>query len=532
MAGSGFENNLLFAINADFSNAANPSIANGLATDNQVWMGDTAGNVNGSHALVKTITAGTGINFTGSTATTFKINSTAATTDLHTARFIVSPGGTPDGANYTTIGAALGFAIAAGGNQTIFIQPGTYTENLSVPANINMSAYICDSTTPNVTIIGKISCSDAGTRSFSGIRFQTNNDNILAITGTVATIVNFNNCYFKVAHNVAALSNTSTSNSSEIDLNYCLGVLNSATASFFAITRGSLKAYWTFIDNNTNSTTASTLSNGSNIVFNHSLMSYSITSSNTSSVACKHTILRNGGGNATILTIGGTGVNNINFCIVESGTASAISIGTGATAIITNTQIDSTNTNAITGLGTINYSNLTFTASSSTINTTTTVGLYDDLGKYVARKQPYFAAYLNTTVPNVTGDGTVYTIIFDTLIKDNNGDFNLGTSTFTAPVTGIYHFDLGVLLGGGTSITAASTRIVVAGTSAATYDRGCGVSSGTTSVSGQNSITIPMTATDTAVFQVQSTDTGAKVDDVNGISGALRRTYVMGYLAN
>lgn len=528
MAGSGFENNLLFAINADFSNAANPSIANGLATDNQVWMGDTAGNVNGSHALVKTITAGTGINFTGSTATTFKINSTAATTDLHTARFIVSPGGTPDGANYTTIGAALSFAIAAGGNQTIFIQPGTYTENLTLSANINLCAYTCDAQTPNVTILGKLTATQSGSVSISGINLKTNSDFCLTSTGANAATVFISDCVITANNNTAI--NCSNANAA-INIKQSTFEINTTGIADFAMSNGRMLISFCNNNNTGVTTTASTISAGTLIMKNTSFQA-GLTTSGTAELYCQNVLFGNQQSpqNVTMLTAGGSGPHQADGCTFISGTASAISVGNNLT--LTNSTVKSSNTNAITGLGTINYSNLTFTASSSTINTTTTVGLYDDLGKYVARKQPYFAAYLNTTVPNVTGDGTVYTIIFDTLIKDNNGDFNLGTSTFTAPVTGIYHFDLGVLLGGGTSITAASTRIVVAGTSAATYDRGCGVSSGTTSVSGQNSITIPMTATDTAVFQVQSTDTGAKVDDVNGISGALRRTYVMGYLAN
>ena len=160
----------------------------------------------------------------------------------------------------------------------------------------------------------------------------------------------------------------------------------------------------------------------------------------------------------------------------------------------------------------------------------TSTVLISDAGQMTNPSQPLFLAYLNTTVANVSGDGTVYPIIFDVEVTDVGGNFNLATSTYTAPVTANYHFDLGVLLGGGTSITAASLRIIIAGTSAATYDRGIGVSSGTTSVSGMHSITLPMTAGDTATFNVQSTDSGGKVDDVNGVTGSLRRTWVSGYL--
>lgn len=55
-----------------------------------------------------------------------------------------------------------------------------------------------------------------------------------------------------------------------------------------------------------------------------------------------------------------------------------------------------------------------------------------------------FLATLTNNVSNVTGDGTSYTVIFDNEVYDQNSDFNLGTSTFTAPVTGRYHFAVGL----------------------------------------------------------------------------------------
>lgn len=60
---------------------------------------------------------------------------------------------------------------------------------------------------------------------------------------------------------------------------------------------------------------------------------------------------------------------------------------------------------------------------------------------------PAFLATLATTVSNVTGDGTLYTVVYDTEIFDQNSDFD-GASTFTAPVNGIYTFKCGIFLGG------------------------------------------------------------------------------------
>lgn len=56
---------------------------------------------------------------------------------------------------------------------------------------------------------------------------------------------------------------------------------------------------------------------------------------------------------------------------------------------------------------------------------------------------PAFLAYLGSTVTSVTGDGTVYTMAIDTEVFDQGADYNTGTFTFTAPVTGRYMLIVG-----------------------------------------------------------------------------------------
>lgn len=322
------------------------------------------------------------------------VSSTAVATDLHDSRFIVSTGGTVDGANYTTIASAITAAVSAGGVQTVFIQPGTYTENLTLSPNINLCAHTCDFTSPNVTIIGKMSYSSAGTVSISGINFQDNNDNILTVTGAAASIVNFENCNFAVVNNIVALS--CSSSGAIVRLITCRGNLGSATASLFAFSGGVLNIFYTSITNTSISTTANTFSNGSSCSFEYSILNFSITTSNTSSFGAFNTQFINGGGNTTILTIGGTGTNFVQGSLVESGTASAISVGTGATLLCTKCTISSLNTNAITGAGSITYGDLTFDGTSSLINTTTQIPLVRS-NDAVTIKTP--GAYPYTTVP-------------------------------------------------------------------------------------------------------------------------------------
>lgn len=60
--------------------------------------------------------------------------------------------------------------------------------------------------------------------------------------------------------------------------------------------------------------------------------------------------------------------------------------------------------------------------------------------KVVISTQPCMAAYLSSTQNNKTGNGTFYTLIYDTVIFDQNSNYNSVTGVFTAPVTGKYWF--------------------------------------------------------------------------------------------
>ncbi len=102
-----------------------------------------------------------------------------------TAQLIVAPTLT-QGANYTTIESALTDAVSG---QTIFIRPGTYIEDLTLKAGVNLSSYDCDELTQNVTIVGKLTAIFEGKVSINGIRIQTNYDNHSAILGNSNSVI-------------------------------------------------------------------------------------------------------------------------------------------------------------------------------------------------------------------------------------------------------------------------------------------------------------------------------------------------------
>ena len=81
----------------------------------------------------------------------------------------------------------------------------------------------------------------------------------------------------------------------------------------------------------------------------------------------------------------------------------------------------------------------------------------DSTGNVTKPKSASFLVKVANNVSNVTGDGTAYTVLYDTVISDYNSNYATATGKFTAPVAGIYQFNvlsyLYVLIGGTTNVT-------------------------------------------------------------------------------
>jgi len=278
--------------------------------------------------------------------------------------------------DFTTITAAITAAVSG---QTVFIRPGTYPEDPPLKAAVNLAAFDCD-WLGQVNILGKCTFTGTGTVSLSGIQFTTNSDFALAVTGSNASVIELINCSTSSANNTA-ISFTSSNSSAAIVFRDCkLDTSTTGVAHFSKSSPGVLSFISCSAGNTGASTTANTNSAGG-VSFTNCFFGLGLNNSSSSlDSSIFNSIYDNSPNNQTMVTTSGTGFITIVASYFASGTASAISIGAGTTIGLANSTVNSSNTNAITGTGTLDAGIVTFTGTSSTINGTLTVNKYTTFG--------------------------------------------------------------------------------------------------------------------------------------------------------
>ena len=282
------------------------------------------------------------------------------------SRWIVDPLGF--NGTHTTIQAAI---TAATSGDTVFIMGGTYTEDLTLKAGVNLNAW-ASSTDGQVTIIGKATFTAAGTVNIAGLRLQTNSDFLLAVTGSAASIVNLINCNLNCTNNTG-ISFTSSNAAAMIAIRRCNGDLATTGIAFHSMSSAGTMSYrYSNFTNSGASTTASSNSAGT-VSKQYCRFTSPVSTSGTGVLEKLYVFSDTSATNTTTLTTAGTGTSTARYCDFKSGTVSALSIGTGTTLNVYNAVINSSNTNAITGLGTINYSNIDYVGTSFIMNTSSQI---------------------------------------------------------------------------------------------------------------------------------------------------------------
>jgi len=290
-----------------------------------------------------------------------------ATNNYGPAKFVVD-GTTIANGTHSTISSAI---TAASSGDTIFIRDGTYTENLTLKAGLTITAFGSNTSTTTVEIIGKISASYNGTCNISNVKLTTNSDFVIQITGSSATNLNVENCFFNITNNTGI--NTSSSNANaNIIINNCQGDISNVGIAFITSSTPTVHYInYTKIENPGLSSTASTISAGE-LQMRYCYFACKFTSISAGAISAIHSSIYCQNLNTIALTHTGTGLSNIYYSNITAGTSSAISHS--GTIYLINSSIQSTNTNAIVGSGTINYEGVAFTDTGKKINSTTQNG--------------------------------------------------------------------------------------------------------------------------------------------------------------
>lgn len=141
---------------------------------------------------------------------------------------------------------------------------------------------------------------------------------------------------------------------------------------------------------------------------------------------------------------------------------------------------------------------------------------------------PIFIARKTATASNETGDGTVYTVIFDTADSNVGAAYNTGTGIFTVPDTDTYIFMFCVQTGDiGLAHTLMDLKIVTgAGKEAHGFYGNPYVSAVSGRMQDSQCVAMQLTAADT-VYVTFTVSNGAKTVDVVGAS--TYETWFAGY---
>lgn len=446
---------IVFAENADFSGNVDPSQANGLQTNGQLWIGTTTPNAGGTQINVGTITSPDGsvtvgyaspnitLQVAGGTTTVEKLKPNwdfdgSAATDVlpqsgrinvlgynpsptNTATNFVTASLNSNGTNtgnlqfehrawttqyivdssttvgtrgtYSTITSAITAASGAGGG-IVLIRAGTYTENFTMVAGVDVVSFLGAGYTPEVTILGKITASYTGRATISGVRLKTNGDYALSITGTNATILTVANCFIEALDSTAIQMSNSNA-SSIVFLRYCVGSITGAAQTYFTKSgaNSELNITHCILRNEGGSSVSSTVSDGT-VDFSYTNIHVPVDTSSSGTLRSRHTHFRPGIKCGTIA--GNTCIYE--NCTFRSLTATALTVT--STASLYNCSILCTNSTIIDGAGNVTFGNVSFEGSG--LITTTTQSPLVCTNNAVKVKSP--GAYPYTTVPS---DGVI-----------------------------------------------------------------------------------------------------------------------------
>jgi len=267
----------------------------------------------------------------------------AVSIDTAVTKYVVDPDGSAD---YTTIQAALTAANVIGSAAMIYVRPGTYTEDLTIYAG---QSIVGDGI--NTVIIGQHTPPLAGVIQFTDCYLQAaGTESIIYTASTGAGHMVFQDCSFKVADGWVALlpdwSGDITIKNCEDFSTTANGVVSSTGAGDIRIydTRGGL------------GTTRSLTKAGSGTLRIYNSYLYCPISVAGASTA----VIGMGSVFTDPITTADTSNTYVFSTQIGTSALSAFTHNSSGDLVITNSNIDSNNVNAIAGTGTVTLGSVTF----------------------------------------------------------------------------------------------------------------------------------------------------------------------------
>jgi len=251
-----------------------------------------------------------------------------------TNKFIVSA--TRGQGNYLTIASAI---AAASSGDTVFIKPGTYTENLTLSPGVNLYA----DELGTVIILGNTVANFSGTAvTCTGIVFKTNGANCISNT-TGSPILNLVGCTI-YANNAGAMS----ANSSSCTFNFfnCNAISGSGNILFSWSDISSARFVQCDFGNLGSTVTNTSLAYSRKTEFENCVCNFPIATNGSGYVIMNNCAMDTSAANHACIQVNNstTGQTQINNSYLSSGSQSGITLGSGTTTYVSYCTFYNSNT--------------------------------------------------------------------------------------------------------------------------------------------------------------------------------------------
>lgn len=404
---------------------------NTLTGDSGGAVSPTAGNIN--------VVGSNGIKTSGSGST---LTITPSASGFPITPFVVGPVGQ---AGYQTIASAITAANAAGGG-IIYVQPGTYTENLTLTGNIEIVGVPGNSdsaTAANCVIISGVHTPPtSGSFTFANCHLVSATHIFSSAAAGSATLVIINcsvvitsGFIFNLANwtgnlVVYDLGDTSTNN----------GVVNNAggaTCFFISATLGA--------------GTGQTMSTTGPVILQEVDLNCPWTAATGTTISCDYVIF------TQAITAANNSTGSFRNCTFNTGSSAALTMSSSAAVSLLASIISSSNNPAIagSGAGTLTLGDITFTSNSSLAGTLTLAYAASKLGATVMTGNSSVTGSFTASTTLTATSGAI-TATNGNLVLNTAGNKIVSTSVASTTTAGANSFGSVTLVGGTATVNTTS----------------------------------------------------------------------------